>query len=468
MTESQRFDAIIIGSGQAGNPLAYALADAGRRVALVESRHLGGSCINYGCSPTKTLLTAAHRAHAIRTAGELGLRVAAPEVDMPAVIGRKNELLALHREGIRKNLTQEHAGITVLHGHAAFVGPRTLMFTPTHEIEARRLTAPLIFINVGTVAAWPELEGIHDVGALTNEGLLDLPELPEHLLILGASYIGVEFGQMYRRFGSRVTIVDAQPHLLSREDEDVQLELQRLLEAEGIEFVLGARARRVSRGADGVLTLTVDARGGERRLRGSHLLVAVGRQPNTASLGLDLAGIETDEKGYIRADAQLRTGVRGVYALGDVKGGPQFTHISYDDYRIVRDQLLHGRQRTTTGRPVPYVVFTEPQLGRVGLSEKEAAARGVAYRVGKLPVLHIGRARETNATAGFLKVLVGEDDRLLGAAVLSEQGGEIMSMLQIAMAGRLKYQQLQNMVLAHPTWAEALNNVFAKLRAPKQ
>jgi pyruvate/2-oxoglutarate dehydrogenase complex dihydrolipoamide dehydrogenase (E3) component len=467
MIESERFDAIIIGSGQAGNPLAYALADAGRRVALVENRYLGGSCINYGCSPTKALLAAAHRAHAIRTADKLGLQAAEPVVDMAAVMARKDRLVQLHREGIRKNLTQEHEGITVLHGHAAFIGPRTLMFTPGREIEARRLTAPLIFINTGTVAAWPDIEGIREVGALTNETLLDLPELPAHLLILGASYIGLEFGQMYRRFGSRVTIVDTQAQVMSREDADVQQELQQLLEAEGIEFVLGAQVRRASRGTDEQLTLTVDTPAGERRLRGTHLLVATGRRPNTDSLGLDLAGIQTDEKGYIRADERLRTGVRGVYALGDVKGGPQFTHISYDDYRIVRDQLLHGQQRTTKVRPLPYVVFTEPQLGRVGLSEREARAQQVPYRVGKLPVYHIGRARETEATAGFIKVLVGADDRLLGAAVLSEQGGEIMAMLQLAMTGRLKYQQLQNMVLAHPTWAEALNNLFSKLEPGK-
>jgi pyruvate/2-oxoglutarate dehydrogenase complex dihydrolipoamide dehydrogenase (E3) component len=467
MSDSKRFDAIIIGSGQAGNPLAYALADAGRRVALVESRHLGGSCINYGCSPTKTLLTAAHRVHAIRTAGELGLQVAPPVVDMPAVLARKDQLVQQHREGIRKNLTLEHPGISVLHGHAAFTGPRTLMFTPNQQVQAQTLTAPLIFVNTGTRPAWPAIEGLPEAGALTNETLLDLPELPEHLLILGASYLGLEFGQMYRRFGSRVTIVDTKAHVMAREDPDVQLELQKLLEAEGIDFVLGARARRVSRGADGQLTLTVDARQGERRLRGSHLLLASGRQPNTDSLNLAAAGIETDEKGYIRVDGQLRTGVRGVYALGDVKGGPQFTHVSYDDYRIVRDQLLRGIRRTTAQRPLPYVVFTEPQLGRVGLSETQARAQGVAYRVGKLPVHHIGRARETNAPAGFIKVLVGPDDRLLGAAVLSEQGGEIMSMLQIAMAGRLKYQQLQDMVLAHPTWAEALNNLFSRLQEPK-
>ncbi|GAB2957329.1 mercuric reductase [Hymenobacter coalescens] len=467
MTDSKRFDAIIIGSGQAGNPLAYALADAGRRVALVEQHYLGGSCINYGCSPTKTLLTAAHRAHAIRTAGELGLQVPAPVVDMPAVLARKDALVQRHREAIRQNLTQEHPGITVLHGHAAFTGPRTLLFTPKQRIAAERLTAPLIFLNTGTSPAWPDIEGIRDVGALTNETLLDLPELPEHLIILGGSYLGLEFGQMYRRFGSRVTIVEAEAHVMSREDPDVQQALQQVLADEGIEFVLGARARRVSRGADEQLTLTVDTRRGERRLRGSHLLVATGRRPNTDSLNLAAAGIETDERGYIRADEQLRTGVRGVYALGDVKGGPQFTHISYDDYRIVRDQLLHGRRRTTAQRPTPYVVFTEPQLGRVGLSEREAQAGGVPYRVGQLPVYHIGRARETNAPAGFIKVLVGADDRLLGAAVLSEQGGELMAMLQIAMAGRLKYPQLRDMVLAHPTWAEALNNLWSRLKPPK-
>ncbi|OON67474.1 mercuric reductase [Hymenobacter sp. CRA2] len=465
MAESKRFDAIIIGSGQAGNPLAYALADAGRCVALIEQRHLGGSCINYGCSPTKTLLTAAHRVHAIRTAAELGLQAAPPVVDMPAVMARKDALVQQHREGIRKNLTQEHPGITVLHGHAAFVGPRRLMFTPQQGVEAQTLTAPLIFINTGTRPAWPDIEGLPDAGALTNEDLLDLPELPEHLIILGGSYIGLEFGQMYRRFGSRVTIVETDAHILDREDPDVRTALQELLAGEGIEFVLGAQARRVARGSDGGLTVTVEARGGTRRLRGSHLLIATGRRPNTDTLNLTAAGIGTDERGYIRVDDRLRTGVRGVYALGDVKGGPQFTHISYDDYRIVRDQLLHGRTRTTRQRPVPYVVFTEPQLGRVGLSETEARKQGVAYRVGNLLVHHIGRARETNQPAGFIKVLVGADDRLLGAAVLSAQGGEIMSMLQIAMTGRLKYQQLQDMVLAHPSWAEALNNVFARLQA---
>ncbi|KAA9332112.1 mercuric reductase [Hymenobacter busanensis] len=464
MPTPSSFDALIIGSGQAGNPLAYALADAGRRVALIEQDHLGGSCINYGCSPTKALLAAAHRAHDVRTAGELGISVAPPVLDMPAVIARKNALVARHREAIRKNLTVEHPGITVLHGHAAFVGPHTLLVTPRERVEAERVTAPLVFINTGTQPAWPAIEGIQHVGALTNETLLDLPELPEHLVILGGSYIGVEFGQMYRRFGSRVTIVDTEPRIMAREDADVSKELQKLLEAEGVEFVLGGRVQSAARGTNGHVTLTVQTRTGERRLRGSHLLLATGRTPNTASLNLGAAGIKTDEHGFVVVDERLHTGVRGVYALGDVKGGPQFTHISYDDYRLVRDQVLHGIGRRTEARPVPYVVFTDPQLGCVGLSEKEAKKQGVPYRVGKLPVFHIGRARETGRTAGFIKVLVGADDRLLGAAVLSPEGGEIMSMLQIAMAGRLKYQQLRDMVLAHPTWAEALNNVFAQLK----
>ncbi|WP_400192183.1 mercuric reductase [Hymenobacter sp. B81] len=465
MSHSTRFDAIIIGSGQAGTPLAYALADAGRQVALVEQHYLGGSCINYGCSPTKALLTAAHRTHAIRTAGELGLRVAEPVVDMAAVMARKDALVQRHREAIRKNLTQEHAGIRVLHGHAAFTGPHTLLVTPTQGAQAALITAPLVFINTGTRARLPAVPGLAEVGVLDNETLLDLAELPEHLLIIGGSYIGVEFGQMYRRFGSRVTIVETEAALMSREDADVQQGLLKVLKDEGVECVLGAEVQHASRAADRHLTLTVRTRGGTgRRLRGSHLLVAAGRQPNTDSLNLKAAGIKTDERGYIQVDEHLRTGVRGVYALGDVKGGPQFTHISYDDYRLVRDQVLHGHVRGTGGRPLPYVVFTEPQLGRVGLSEKEAQARGVAYRVGKLPVEHIGRARETGQTAGFIKVLVGADDRLLGAAVLCAEGGELMSLLQVAMAGGLKYQQLRDMVLAHPTWSEAVNNLFGRLK----
>lgn len=458
------YDALIIGSGQAGNPLATALAEAGQRVVLIEENHLGGSCINYGCTPTKALLASAERAHHVRTAAEFGIGAGAAQVDMPAVMARKNTVIGAMREGVLSNLTCEHKGITVLRGHAAFTGPRTVR-VELSEGGAREVKAKKIFINTGTRAAIPAIEGLEGLPYLTTTQLLDLPEVPEHLLILGGGYIGIEFSQMYRRFGSRVTIIESGKQLLEREDDDACQGLTDVLETEGVEIVLGATVRIVSRSEEGVFTLTASTPAGERRLRGSHLLVATGRVPNTDTIGLEQTGIQLNEKGYIQVNARLETNVRGVYALGDVHGGPQFTHISYDDYRVIRDNLLRkGPRRSAKQRPLPYCVFTDPQMGRVGLNESQAKEQGIAYRVATLPVSTIGRARETSRTSGFWKVLVGDDDRILGATILCAEGGEIMSMFQLAMAGRLRYQVLQNMVLAHPTWAEALNNVFAKLK----
>ncbi|TGE23407.1 mercuric reductase [Hymenobacter metallicola] len=459
------YDVLIIGSGQAGNPLAVAFAKAGRTVALVEENHLGGSCINYGCSPTKALLASAERAHHIRTAQEFGIAGGEPEVDFRAVIARKDGIIHHSRKGVRQNLTEENTGITVLHGHAAFTAPRTVQVQLVGG-SSQEIKAPLVFINTGTRAALPELAGLADVPYMTTTELLDLQELPEHLLILGGGYIGMEFGQMFRRFGSKVTIIESGAHLLEHEDADVCQAMQEMLEAEGIEFVLGAEAHHVSRNAEGILTLSAHTRTGERRLRGSHLLVATGRVPNSDKLGLDTIGVKTDEKGYIQVNSRLQTAAKGVYALGDVHGGPQFTHISYDDYRVVRDALLHRKSRSARQRPLPYTVFTDPQLGRIGLSEDQARKQGIAYRVGKMPVRTIGRARETGRTTGFWKVLVDAQDRIIGAAILGAEGGEIMTMFQLVMMGKLKYQQLQNMVIAHPTWAEGLNNVFTKLEAP--
>lgn len=458
------YDALIIGTGQAGSPLAYALGDAGRRVAIVENAYLGGSCVNYGCAPTKMILASAQRAHAVRTAHELGVEAAEPVIDFKAIMARRGRLTQEARDGIENNLTQEHANTTLLHGHAQFTAPNSLLVSLKDGGE-QALTAPLIFINTGTRPAVPDIPGLAEAGYLTNESLLlGLDELPEHLIILGGSYIGVEFGQMFRRLGSRVTIVDTEPQLMAHEDADVSQPLHELLTAEGVEIVLGAMVRHASRNAEGVLTLTVDVAGGsERRLRGTHLLVATGRTPNTDGLGLDTAGIDTDEDGYVVANEQLHTTARGVYALGDVKGGPQFTHLSYDDYRVVRDNLLHHGQRTTEGRPLPYVVFTEPQLGRVGLSKEQAKEQKIPFRVSRLPASTIGRAVETGNTAGFVEVLVSDEDQLLGAAVFCEQGGEIMTMFQLAMTGKLRYQELENLIIAHPTWAEVLNNAFQQL-----
>ena len=461
------FDAIIIGSGQAGNPLATALADAGRRVVLIEEKYLGGSCINYGCSPTKTLIATAERLHYIRTAA----MVAAPEVpnaanlqvDLAAAVARKEAVVHAMREGTRVNLTQKHDNITVLNGHAAFTAPHTLHVAQA-DGRTQDLTAPLIFINTGTRAAVPDVPGLAEAGYLTTTQLLDLQELPEHLLILGGGYIGLEFSQMFRRFGSRVTVVEAGARLLEHEDDDACRGLQEALSQEGIEFVMGARAHRVSRGADGLLTLSAHTSQGERRLRGTHLLVATGRLPNSDKLGLGFAGIKTDDRGYILVNNNLQTNVRGVYALGDIHPGPQFTHLSYDDYRVVRDALLQGRRRSARRRPLPYVVFTDPPLARIGLSEGQAQEQKVPYRVATMPVRTIGRAQHTSESRGFWKVLVGNDDRLLGATLLGPEAGEIMAIIEVAMAGRLKYQQLQEMIFAHPTWAEGLNNVFRDLK----
>jgi len=458
------FDALIIGAGQAGTPLAYALAEAGRSVAFIERDFLGGSCINYGCAPTKALLASAQRAHHVRTAGKLGIKTQEPVVDFAAVIERMHKLRQNSRDSLLRGLTENREGITLIRGRARFTAPHTLRVALVGGGE-QQLTAPLIFINTGTCAAVPDIKGLADSGYLTSDSLLlNLTEQPEHLIIMGGSYIGVEFSQMFRRLGSRVTVIDNKPRLMSREDPDVSHPLEELLTEAGVELVLSAETHRVTRAADGHIALTVTTPDGERHLRGSHLLVAVGREPNTRDLGLEHTSITLDKEGYIEVNEHLQTGMRGVYALGDVKGGPQFTHISYDDYRIVRDALLHHGQRTIEYRPLPYVVFTEPQLGRIGLSKNQAREKGIPYRVSRLPARTIGRAQQTGETEGFVEVLVGDDDRLLGAAVFCEQGGEIMTMFQLAMAGGLRYQELQDMILAHPTWAEVLNNAFRRLR----
>jgi pyruvate/2-oxoglutarate dehydrogenase complex dihydrolipoamide dehydrogenase (E3) component len=456
-------DALIIGSGQAGNPLATALAEAGRTVILVEEAHLGGSCVNYGCVPTKTILASAERMHQVRTAGELGIRLGGvAEVDMPAVIARKDALLATSRQNLAKSFKHEHDNITVLHGHAAFSGAHEVRVQETKE-RSSTIKAKQVFINTGTRPMVPDIAGLADSNYLTTTTLLDIQEVPEHLVIIGGGYIGLEFGQLFRRFGSEVTIIETGSHLLEHEDDDVCDCLQKALVDDGIELLFNAETRRVSRNDAGQLTITVATPTGERRLHGSHLLVATGRQPNSDSLNLEAVGVKTDEKGFIQVNSKLQTAARHIYALGDVHGGPQFTHISYDDFRVVRDNLLHKGRRSAKQRPLPYCVFTDPQLGRIGLSESQAKEQGIEYRVSKLPVRNIGRAEQTGQETGFWKVLVGKDDRILGAAILGPEAGDIMTIIQVAMTGRLRYQQLQNMVIAHPVWAEGLNVVWKEL-----
>jgi pyruvate/2-oxoglutarate dehydrogenase complex dihydrolipoamide dehydrogenase (E3) component len=460
----EQWDAIVLGTGQAGKPLAAALARAGWRVAIAERDAVGGSCINFGCTPTKTLVASARVAYLARRAGDYGVRVGGVEVDMPRVRQRKAEKVEGFRRYVEREL-ERTAGVELIRGHARFVAPREV------EVDtaggARRLAAPHVFINTGTRAAVPALPGLDGVPFLDNVSVMELDELPEHLLVLGGGYIGLEFAQIYRRFGSRVTVVQRGPKLFGREDADVADAVRQLLAEDGIEVLLSTEAVRVEGGA-GDLRLVVESEAGQRELAGTHLLVAVGRTPNTDDLGLAAAGVEVDGAGFVRADEHLRTSAEGVWALGDVKGGPAFTHISYDDFRIVRDRLLHGKERSTAGRLVPYTVFLDPQLGRVGMGEEEARKSGREVRVARLPMNRVARAIEMGETRGFMKAVVdARSGEILGCAILGVEGGEVMAVLQTAMMGGLPYTAIKEGIFAHPTLAESLNNLFMTLDSEK-
>lgn len=460
---AERFDGIVVGTGQAGKPLAIALARAGWRVAVVERAHVGGSCINHGCTPTKALVASARIAHLAREAPAWGVDTGSVRVDLPRVIARKTAIVETFRGGIER-LLERTAGVTLLRGHARFVASRELEVALTAG-GTRRLIADHVFLNTGTRSSVPPVPGLDNVPFLDNVSILEQSELPARLLVLGGGYIGVEMGQVFRRFGAEVTIVNRRPHLLVREDEDVSSALREVLVAEGIEVLLEAEAREVG-GQAGDLRLVVETPAGRRELAGSHLLVAVGRIPNSDDLGLEAAGVATDRNGYILVDERLATTATGVWALGDVKGGPQFTHISYDDFRILRTNLLGPGGATTTGRLVPYTLFSDPQLGRVGMNEAEARQSGRRVRVAKLPMSRVARAIEVGETRGFMKAIVDADsEEILGCAILGVEGGEVMAVLQTAMLGGLRYSVIKEAVFAHPTLAESLNNLFMTLDA---
>lgn len=463
MAEMEQFDGIVIGAGQAGGPLATALADAGWKMAIVEREHAGGTCVNEGCTPTKTMVASARIAHLARRADEYGVSAGPVSVDQRVIRQRKREIVEQWRAGSRSSL-ERHAGVTYVEGEASFVDERTVQVR-LKAGGARRLRAARgIFINTGQRPRIAPLAGLEDVPYLTNQSIMELGETPEHLLILGGGYVSLEFGQMFRRFGSRVTIVEAAPRFLPREDEDVAQAMAGILQEEGIDIHVDAEATRVERGDDGTIRLHVKLPTGEAILAGSHFLMAVGRAPNTDALNLPAAGVETDQRGYIPTDERLETNVPGIYALGDVRGGAAFTHISYDDFRIVRDNLTRGANRTVDERLVPYTVFTDPQLAHVGLSESQAREAGYDIRVARLPMDRVARAIETGETRGFLKAIVDADtDQLLGCTMIGVEGGEMMSMVQIAMMGELPYTALRDGVFAHPLFAESLNNLFLAL-----
>lgn len=460
MTTTEKYDAILIGAGQANTPLARALAQDGWNVAIIEREHVAGTCINEGCTPSKTMIASARVAHMARRGADFGVHTEALRVDMIRVRERKRNIVESFRKANRRRL-EEAEGVDLLMGEGRFTDTRSVEVRMNDE-STRHLTAEKIFINVGQRPRQPDLPGLDDVPSLNSTSIMELAEVPEHLLVLGGGYVGVEFAQMFRRFGSEVTIVQRSGQVLSHEDQDIAEEVIKVLREDGIEVLLNTDAARVEHDTDETIKLHVKSPEGGRALVGSHFLVAVGRSPNTDRLQAESAGIEMARHGYIKVNERLETNVPGIYALGDVKGGPAFTHVSYDDFRIIRTNLLEGGDASTADRTLVYTVFIDPQLGRVGLTEEMARDQGHDVRVAKMPMSYVARALEVDESRGLMKAVVdAETDRILGAAVFGLEGGEVASTLQVAMLGGLPYMALRDAVLPHPTLAESLNNLFS-------
>jgi pyruvate/2-oxoglutarate dehydrogenase complex dihydrolipoamide dehydrogenase (E3) component len=454
------YDAIVIGAGQ-GGALAKHLARAGKKTALIERRWLGGSCINWGCTPTKTMIASARIAHLTRRAGDFGVITASPQIDFRRIRQRKRDIVTDFRGEYEKNVNFID-NLDVLCGEACFCDANILEIKPQNG-AAQQVQAEIIIIATGTCPKTPPIPGLAECGYLTPETLMEMEEVPEHLVILGGGNIAVEFAQMFRRFGAQVTILQQDQQLLKREDADVAQCIQDILRDEGIRILLQSEATQIA--SDGkVLSVTVNTKKDIQTINGSHLLLAAGQMPNTKMLHPEKAGIAMDKKFYIRVNDSLETNVPGIYAMGDVKGGPAFTHIAYDDTRILRANLLHGKNETTKDRLVPYVIFTDPQLGRVGLTEKAAREKGYRIRVAKLPLGETARGLETGETKGFLKAIVNADNnQILGGAIIAAEGGEVMAVLQMAMRAKLPYPALRDGIFAHPTLAESFNNLFLKM-----
>ncbi|WP_159718897.1 FAD-containing oxidoreductase [Geminicoccus flavidas] len=454
---SARYDAIVIGAGQAGPPLAGRLTAAGMKVALVERKLFGGTCVNTGCIPTKALVASAHAAHLARRASEYGVMISGPvAVDMAAVKARKDAISAKSREGVEAWL-QNMDGCTIHRGHARFHSPTEV------QVGSERLASQRIFINVGGRALVPDLPGIDRISYLTNTTILELDRVPRHLVIVGGSYIGLEFAQMYRRFGSEVTVVEKGPRLVQREDPDVSAAVRQILETEGIAIRLDAECIRFEPRGDEV-ALGVECRSGEPEVLGSHVLLAVGRQPNTHDLGLGEAGVAVDERGYIQVDDQLRTNVPEIWALGDCNGRGAFTHTAYNDFEIVAANLLDDEPRRVSDRIDAYALYVDPPLGRVGMTEDQARRSGRAIRVGMRPMTRVGRAVEKGETQGFMKIVVdAQSQAILGAAILGVGGDEAIHGVLDMMAAKAPYITLQHAMHIHPTVSELIPTMLGEL-----
>ncbi len=453
-----RFDAIIIGTGQSGPPLAARLAGAGRKVAIVERRRYGGTCVNTGCIPTKTLVASAHAAYLARNAAHFGVTVAGDVgVDMKRVKARMDEVSGASRTSVETWL-KGLANCTVIEGHARFESPTSV------RVNGELLEAPQVFVNVGGRAMVPPITGLDRVRYLTNSTMMDVDFLPEHLVIVGGSYIGLEFGQMYRRFGGRVTIVELGARVIAREDEDVSQEVLDVLRGEGVDFELGANCLAVEE-RGGAIAVRLDCAGGTREVVGSHLLLAVGRVPNTGDLGLDRAGVKVDARGYITVDDELRTSVPGIWAIGDCNGRGAFTHTSYNDFEIVADNLLNGDRRGVRDRITAYGLFIDPPLGRAGMTDAEIRKSGRRALVARRPMTRVGRAVEKGDTRGFMKVAVDADSKeILGAAILGVGGDEAIHCILDVMYTKAPYTTLQRSVNIHPTVAELVPTLLGELQ----
>jgi pyruvate/2-oxoglutarate dehydrogenase complex dihydrolipoamide dehydrogenase (E3) component len=455
---AQGFDAIIIGTGQSGPALAARLSGAGMKLAIIERARFGGTCVNTGCIPTKTLIASAYAARVARRAAEYGVMIGGPvEVDMKQVKARKDEISGHSSSGVEQWMRNLENG-TVYQGHARFESARRV------RVNGELLEADQIFVNVGGRALVPPMPGLDQVPYLTNSGMMEVDFLPEHLIVIGGSYVGLEFAQMYRRFGASVTVVEKGPRLIQREDEEVSQAVREILEGEGIEIRLDANCLSARREGDHI-AVGLDCAAGARDVHGSHLLLAVGRVPNTEDLGLAKAGVETDARGYIKVDEQLRTNVPGIWALGDCNGRGAFTHTSYNDYEIVAANLLDNDPRKVTDRIAAYAMFIDPPLGRAGMTETEARQAGRKLLVGTRPMSRVGRAVEKGESQGFMKVVVDADTRMiLGAAILGLTGDEVIHSLLDVMYAKAPYTTISRAMHIHPTVSELVPTLLQELR----
>lgn len=458
MDKIKKYDAIVIGSGQSGNPLTFDLNKRGLKVAMIEKNKLGGSCINFGCTPTKTLIASSNLHHRVKSSEELGVIAENVKLDFKKVMKRKNDIVRAFRGTVEKSI-EGGENIDLYKGSANFIDKNTLSID-LNDGGNEKIYADKIYINSGSKPNIIPLDGLEKIQYLDSTSIMELEELPEHLVIIGTGYIALEFGQMFKRFGSQVTMIGRSGRILKNEDEDISDRIQEILEEDGIKFLLNTDSKKAEKSKDGIdLYIEEDKR--EEKLSCSHLMLATGRVPVTDSLNLENAGIELDDSGNIKVNDRLKTTADNIYALGDVKGGPQFTHIAYDDYRIVIDDVFGESKRNINDRLVPYTVYIEPQLGRVGLTEREAREKGYDIKVGKIEMSKQGRAIEENYTKGFMKTIVNkEDNKILGASILGYQGGEIMAIIEVAMMGGLTHDKLRDGIFTHPSLSETLNNLF--------